>query len=1522
MAKRGNRSVDQVVSGESRGSGKGDDYPEEVNWNEWQGPKSSLGRFIADENAETIESYKARPSLVTEQVNHETDLQHGGYQYRQIVELTQNSADTMPASGGGIRCHLTKDALYFADDGNPINESGVRALLQVHLSEKRATDEIGRFGLGFKSLLRISDCIEFYSRAGSFRFDREWSRREILAVKEIGSAINRDTTPAMRLAEPISAREGSEGDEFLRSLFADYNNVIKVRLLSSSEHARTFKQMQEFPSEFLLLIDKVNAIELSADESDFSARVGVRVVDGVRHLDAGGKSRPWHRFDVVHDLSPAALADRRTHDESASVRISWAVPADGSRVAGHFWNFFPTAEPTLLSGILNGPWNTNEDRTGLIRGPYNADLLEGAARLVAENLHRLSVPSDPARHLDALPPRRYTNDRDLAIELRERIFGHLTTREVVPDKSGRLRIASEIYYPPIEFLAHRNRTAEEAAYLEWSDSVFAPGNALFTSAADRERWIKVEQIFDPNGNLSRSGRRTRTSSAGSGLNHPSIAQWLERLTTNRSRHEAGAASRDAIRVAATLPLELRMDPSELGLICLTQVGEWRTLTEVSLPLDASYGGRNDEILVHQDLASDRETNEDLRMLGVNEISSLDLLEEELRALSQLHEAIGNRRRSGGQSDSLFGNVYRVTAAIATSEAIPTIKAVPSWRSVMRARTVSGDWAPLSELLLPGGVFKEGQARQVCVDTIFHQREVELLRALGLSDGPQATSLDEEPWQDAHTEMLRERYRGESHPSGRTPNAKYVSIRAKDGVGPLTPFHSAYLTDRDVAAYTDSVLRMPEAFAPWTVAHTNQTSYLTISYDGMTADYLKRYGKLDFGSGRVVQLSDIAEGDDAAIAELHQYRTWPLIRKLLNLQETEGRSGDYEAIRPDSGESISDRWPGVGRLLGTAHADATIVLCDAIAYQGTVDRGYRSFRDGEDVYVVRDEDQKAELGNALRELGIIASDGEIEDALQHDDGEVRMQRQRVRECESVEAKLLQAVGTDALMLELPDLLKDYSEWKDESLEGIAIARAAIATYHTGVLKRYRRYIGHLDPPRQWAGGRPIRQFIADLGFPPDWAGAPRRREDPYEDVLGPFTLPDLHEYQQRIVDVVRQMATQPRANLNRRALVSLPTGAGKTRVAVQAIVEAIRDGFEGEVLWVADRRELLEQAVESWQQVWRCIGPERGELRISRVYDGQPMPTETTGSHVIVASIQTLYSRFGGKSNPETLSRVGLVVLDEAHHAIAPTYTTLMDTLGFGNPGTGRGPILLGLTATPYRGMNAEETRRLVNRFESNRLDRIAFDGLIDDDPEEVIRYLQDHDPRVLAIARHKTIDGDQIILDAAEAAQAQEYPWLPDSAERRLAQSAERTDRILDAYEREIRSKPEHWPTLIFATSVEHAQTLAAELTLRDISARSVSSETESSTRRRIVEEYRNGDVKVLVNYGVFREGFDAPKTRAVIIARPAFSANLYFQMIGRGLRGPANGGNPDCLIIDVEDNIINFKGRLAFTELEDFWDR
>ena len=386
------------------------------------------------------------------------------------------------------------------------------------------------------------------------------------------------------------------------------------------------------------------------------------------------------------------------------------------------------------------------------------------------------------------------------------------------------------------------------------------------------------------------------------------------------------------------------------------------------------------------------------------------------------------------------------------------------------------------------------------------------------------------------------------------------------------------------------------------------------------------------------------------------------------------------------------------------------------------------------------------------------------------------------------------------------------------------------------------------------------------------------------------------------------------------MISLPTGAGKTRVTVQAIVHAIRDGiYTGGVLWVADRDELCEQAVEAWRQVWSSKGTAAMPLRISRMWAQQPPPMATSESHVVVATIQTLHARLS-KGHPayRFISDFGLVVFDEAHRSVAPSYTSVMEEIGFTRWRRHGEPILLGLTATPYRGHDERETGRLVGRYGRNRLDNGAFSS---EDPISVVGELQQMG--VLAQADHETISGGSFSLTKNEAAEIEAMPrpaWLPRSIEQRIASDTKRTLGIVAAYESYIAKTNPDWPTLIFATSVEHAQTVAALLNTKGVTARAVSGTTDRAVRRRVVDDFRAGKINVLVNYGVFREGFDAPKTRAILVARPVYSPNLYFQMIGRGLRGPKNGGSARCLVINVQDNIDNFDRQLAFADLDWLW--
>ncbi|MHB1009957.1 MAG: DEAD/DEAH box helicase [Propionibacteriaceae bacterium] len=159
---------------------------------------------------------------------------------------------------------------------------------------------------------------------------------------------------------------------------------------------------------------------------------------------------------------------------------------------------------------------------------------------------------------------------------------------------------------------------------------------------------------------------------------------------------------------------------------------------------------------------------------------------------------------------------------------------------------------------------------------------------------------------------------------------------------------------------------------------------------------------------------------------------------------------------------------------------------------------------------------------------------------------------------------------------------------------------------------------------------------------------------------------------------------------------------------------------------------------------------------------------------------------------------------------------------------------------------------------------------------------------------------------------------LPAYVEASIGQHAKRNQVILDS----ILSQPDDWTMLLFASTVEHARALAAELSYYGVEARPISSATDPALRRRYVEQFREGEIRVLTNYNVLTQGFDAPKVRAVYVARPTFSPNLYQQMIGRGLRGPRNGGSEEVLIVNVADNLTQYGAELAFHHFDYLWSR
>lgn len=1457
----------------------------------WEGPTGSIGRFVDSQANKTLDAYRAQQNLVTEHANLEHDKAHGGYAHRQLFELVQNSADALArGQGQSIYIKLTERFLYCADDGKPIDEKGIEGLMFAHMSSKRNTSEIGRFGVGFKSVLGVSDAPEFFSRSGSLRFNGKHAAERIRKVAKA------DRYPALRLPDSIDPVKEMDSDDELLELMGWASNIVRLPLKNGA-YKSVAKQVHEFPPAFLLFVPHVRYLTFDTNEKSREFRLHEK--DGELLLDTGKGFSRWRCFTRTHRLSADAREDSRLLDDSGDVPITWAAPVDGLSDPGKFWAFFPTQTASLLAGILNAPWKTNEDRQNLLPGPYNDELIDAAAELVAKALPKLSSPNDPGKHLDALPRRKEAGDGEHSQRMREKLTAMLRDLPVVPDQDGCLRGIKEVSYAP-EALTLGELALDPLE--QWASYHRRPRAWAHHAALTRSRLAKLDQLFqmeDDQYSCNRWGRWNWRKEAP----RASVKKWLAALRDAWPDEAVVAASKAAVRVASLIPEEDRRESQYLGKIIFTQGRNWVVPDPKAVFLPASgYKHEVDDDLVHVELASDPDTESALRMLGLETVS------DERRFQSAMERLPQNGRPVDSHEMEEF---WALARAVGEDNAVSSLK---SNQKRLRVRTISGEWRPLDAVLLPGGIVPGDGTRdeQVAVDLDFHSEDEKLLSKLGVVRSPEKKDLSTEFWYDHFLEKCRKDYKSRDLRSN--PRDYLLEFRSTNGVGPLQVL--THLSDEGKAFYTDTLLSSESSYKKWVMLHETQGHvYPEIPFESPVLMMLRKHGRIRCDGGFADFRDALGQrpNNPQALRFLLSHPMAERLREALDLADS-----SFEAIGEEYPIPLTDVWPG----LSSKWSFINLVRCQRIL--GDDGSEPSCIRLESSMLLVSTGSDLGDLRLVADELGLGLSDGELKAILHHvTQEEIEKRRSLVRKHGTDAERLLCAVGEDALRSRLPQSLLSALETSSVSMTGVQVAEAAIATFHTGALRECRWALEHLDPPVRWAGLARALEFVQSLGFAPEWAGERRARRDPFVEVGGPYSLPELHPYQRAIVDRISSLLRCDEGDGNgadRRGMISLPTGAGKTRVAVQAIVEAIRGGiYAGGVLWVADRDELCEQAVEAWRQVWSAIGASGVPLRISRLWAGQPAPLATSDCHVVVATIQTLNARLanGGQAY-QFLTDFKLVVFDEAHRSVAPTFTSVMSEIGLTRWQKAEEPFLLGLTATPYRGYDESETTRLVNRYGSNRLDSGAFHS---DDPVAVVQELQNM--RVLAQADHETIDGGDFSLREDEIEQLEAMPrpaWLPRSVEERIAGDATRTLRIVDAYESHVGCGNPEWPTLIFATSVEHAQTVAALLNTRGIESRAVSGATETAIRRRVVDEFRRGEIKALVNYGVFREGFDAPKTRAIIVARPVYSPNLYFQMIGRGLRGPKNGGSDRCLIINVQDNISNFNRQLAFADLDWLW--
>lgn len=336
---------------------------------------------------------------------------------------------------------------------------------------------------------------------------------------------------------------------------------------------------------------------------------------------------------------------------------------------------------------------------------------------------------------------------------------------------------------------------------------------------------------------------------------------------------------------------------------------------------------------------------------------------------------------------------------------------------------------------------------------------------------------------------------------------------------------------------------------------------------------------------------------------------------------------------------------------------------------------------------------------------------------------------------------------------------------------------------------------------------------------------------------------LRDYQQEMLDRLHEAWLKKSS-----VMVQMPTGTGKTHLMAAVIHENMERG----VLIVAHRVELIgqiSQTLDSFEVPHGIIDRTTADIdEVTRVHQ------------VVVASIQTLSRRLGHKDqsgltdNTEGFSPE-LVIVDEAHHAVAKTYRLLWDKWPKAK--------FLGLTATPCRLNETGFTDLFDTLLESYSIQEFIDKGWLSD--FEYVSVTPDNFMvERIAGLKKRGVDGDF---------QTKEMATVMDSPES--------IEHMYQSYMQYAKGKK----GIVYAINREHAQHISDYYVERGVKCCWIEAMTLAEERQRLVDDYRHGEMDVIVNVDIFSEGFDCPEVEFIQLARPTLSLSKYLQQVGRGMR-------------------------------------
>lgn len=409
----------------------------------------------------------------------------------------------------------------------------------------------------------------------------------------------------------------------------------------------------------------------------------------------------------------------------------------------------------------------------------------------------------------------------------------------------------------------------------------------------------------------------------------------------------------------------------------------------------------------------------------------------------------------------------------------------------------------------------------------------------------------------------------------------------------------------------------------------------------------------------------------------------------------------------------------------------------------------------------------------------------------------------------------------------------------------------------------------------SGSQHARGICEFLGLPLECAGTRERGSTPTWDEFRPYVpLPPLHDYQRELLAKIQSLMALPGG---RRGMVALPTGAGKTRVVMESALSYSKiESGESCLIWVAPHEELCEQAIMSLSQLWastRHTGDR--PIRVQRVWGSRTAEIDWTVD-VVVGIVDSVSPRLPLKSSMGRRP-IAALVIDEAHLATSMQYERLfMFCAKFEIP-------IIGISATPA----SSGSSSLTARFDKMLLEPDCLGR----DPVATLTARG-----ILSKIEYRRIFSSVSLQEGSEGTFRSDFS---SSVLERIGQDQRRNNSIVEA----MLGIAADVPTLCFTSSVAGARIIATALGLYGRSAAAIDAETPPFRRYQTIGEFRAGKLNFLINCQVLAAGFDAPNVGCLVLARPTRSQVLLEQMIGRGLRGPTNGGTAKCELLWIEDD-------------------